>query len=70
MGGIPTAGRHCSFDEPGLVIVTSLVAREALAAALPLTPSRWYPAGVAGPLRQALCRALGLPSPVWLPTVH
>jgi hypothetical protein len=54
--------------EPGRIFVTSLVAREALAAAFPLTPSRWYPAGIDRPLRQALCQALGLDGPAWLTT--
>lgn len=72
--GEPAAVRPGSggvaVHEPGVVIVTSLVAREDLAAAFPLTPGRWYPAGVDRPLRQALCRCLGLPSPLWLASGH
>jgi hypothetical protein len=64
-GGVAPGGL-----EPGLIFVTSLVAREALAAAFPLTPSSWYPAGIDRPLRQALCQALGLAPPARLTTVQ
>jgi len=41
-------------------VVSSLVARTALATALPLTPSPWCLAEYPMPLRRALCVALGL----------